>query len=145
MTPSLLDDPTRREDLRPPGKISFALDTLRLVFQEGGPGFVQFALNNACNANCGFCGFALDKLPKSTWHFVSREDGLNSIDILYRTGMRFLVFSGGEPTLNRNLVDFVRHANNLGMKVMTVTNGGLLKAEMVDELVAAWTRPRRSP
>jgi hypothetical protein len=39
-------------------------DTLRLVATSGGPGRCEFALNNACNANCGFCNFARDTLPK---------------------------------------------------------------------------------
>ena len=67
--------------------------TLRLVLQEGGPGFCQFALNNACNARCGFCGFALDKLPRKDWHYVEREGALEAIDILYRQAVRYLVLT----------------------------------------------------
>lgn len=102
-------------------------DTLRLVLDKGGPGFCQFALNNACNANCGFCNFARDSLPKSHWTFVDRQGALDAMDILYRQGIRYLLFTGGEPTLHPHLLEFVRYGAGLGMKMMLVSNAGLFK------------------
>ena len=86
-----------------------SLDTLRLVLNHGGPGFAQFALNNACNANCGFCNFARDQFPKSQWKYVERQGGLDAIDTLYKNGARYLVWTGGEPTLHPNLIEFTQH------------------------------------
>ena len=114
-----------------------ALDTLRLVFEVGGPGFCQFAINSACNANCGFCNFARDTFPKEQWQFVGLQAGIDSIDILFREGIRYLVFTGGEPTLNPHLVDFVRHGSQLGIKCMVVTNAGLLNRAKIHELADA--------
>src|ERR1043166_6823244 len=31
------------------------------VLQHGGPGYLQFAITNICNAKCDFCGFAVDR------------------------------------------------------------------------------------
>ena len=31
------------------------------VLKTGGPGFLQFAITNKCNAQCDFCGFAANK------------------------------------------------------------------------------------
>jgi MoaA/NifB/PqqE/SkfB family radical SAM enzyme len=112
-------------------------DTLRLVLQAGGPGFCQFAINNACNANCGFCNFARDTFPKEQWKFVRHEEGIDAINILFREGIRYLVFTGGEPTLNPNLISFVEHATQLGIKCMVVTNGGLLTASKIHQLADA--------
>lgn len=111
--------------------------TLRLVLEEGGPGFCQFALNNACNARCGFCGFALDKLPRKDWQYVEREGALEAIDILYRQAVRYLVLTGGEPMLHPDLAEIVQRASSLGMKVLLVTNAGLLKPHRIRELAAA--------
>ena len=111
--------------------------TLRLLLEEGGPGFCQFALNNACNARCGFCGFALDKLPRESWQYVEREGALEAIDILYREAVRYLVLTGGEPMLHPDLLEIVQYAGNLGMKVLLVTNAGLLKPHRIRELGAA--------
>ena len=110
--------------------------TLRLVLEDGGPGFCQFALNNACNARCGFCGFALDKLPRKDWHYVEREGALEAIDILYRQAVRYLVLTGGEPMLHPDLLEIVQRASGLGMKVLLVTNAGLLKPHRIRELAA---------
>jgi MoaA/NifB/PqqE/SkfB family radical SAM enzyme len=111
--------------------------TLRLLLEDGGPGFCQFALNNACNARCGFCGFALDKLPRKDWHYVKRDGALEAIDILYRQAVRYLVLTGGEPMLHPDLLEIVQRASDLGMKVLLVTNAGLLKPHRIRELVAA--------
>ena len=118
-------------------RLSRARDTLRLVFEAGGPGFCQFALNNACNANCGFCYFARDQLPKDHWKFVTLEQATDSLDILYREGIRYLVLTGGEPTLHPNLVEIVRYATDMGMTVMLVTNAGLLSPKKIHWLHAA--------
>ena len=119
------------------GTVARSLDTLRLVRDQGGPSFTQFALNNACNANCGFCGFARDTFPKDKWKFVEREGGLEAIDILYGQGTRYLLFTGGEPTLHPDILAFTAHAHGLGMKVMLVSNAGLFKPHKIRELHAA--------
>ena len=56
------------------------------MLDQGGPGFCQFALNNACNANCGFCNFARDSFPKSQWKFADQRKAALAlaIDTLYR-------------------------------------------------------------
>ncbi len=119
------------------GRIASVRDTLSLVFTQGGPGFCQFAINNACNANCGFCGFARDVLPKEDWQFVSLSRATSALDILARNGIRYLVLTGGEPTLHPDLLAITAHAADCGMKVMLVTNGGLLKAHRIEAIVEA--------
>ncbi len=111
--------------------------TLRLVLEEGGPGFCQFALNNACNAKCGFCNFALDKLPQEAWIYVSRQGALDALAILARHGVRYLVLTGGEPTLHPDIGAIIGRAAELGMKVILVTNGGTLRPERIRAWVAA--------
>ena len=111
--------------------------TLRLVLEEGGPGVCTFAINNACNARCGFCNFALDKLPREDWVYVSRQGALDALDILYAQGVRYLVITGGEPTMHPDLGLIVKRGSELGMKVMLVTNGGLLRPERIRDLVTA--------
>jgi MoaA/NifB/PqqE/SkfB family radical SAM enzyme len=111
--------------------------TLSLLLREGGPGFCQFAINNACNARCSFCNFALDKLPRADWHYVERTGAVHALAILYRHGIRYLVITGGEPLLHPDLLAIVEHAAKWGMKVMLVTNGALLRPHRIRELVEA--------
>jgi MoaA/NifB/PqqE/SkfB family radical SAM enzyme len=112
-------------------------DKVRLVLEAGGPGFCQFALTNACNANCGFCNFAREKLPKSDWQSVGRQGAFDAIEILARHGIRYLVLTGGEPTLHPDVTAIIKHAAERMMKVMLVTNGGLLKPHRIQEFAAA--------
>ena len=114
-----------------------AWDTLRLVASSGGPGRCEFALNNACNANCGFCNFARDNLPKKHWEYVDYQGALDAVDILFREGIRYLILTGGEPTLHRDLTGIIGHASRKGMKVMLVSNGGLFKAQRIGDYAGA--------
>ncbi|HVB78481.1 MAG TPA: radical SAM protein [Candidatus Binataceae bacterium] len=114
-----------------------AFETLRLVLSSGGPGRTEFALNNACNANCGFCSFARDALPKERWEYVARQGAFDAIDILYRRNIRYLILTGGEPTLHPDLTDIIAHAADQRMKVMMVSNAGLLKPRRLQEYAEA--------
>jgi MoaA/NifB/PqqE/SkfB family radical SAM enzyme len=116
---------------------SRAFDTLRLVLSSGGPGRCEFALNNACNANCGFCNFARDTLPKKHWEYVERQGAFDAIDILYRQGIRYLILTGGEPTLHPHLTDIIARAAGKGMKVMMVSNAGLFKPRRIRKYAKA--------
>jgi MoaA/NifB/PqqE/SkfB family radical SAM enzyme len=118
-------------DAAPPR--SRAWDTLRLVLSSGGPGRCEFALNNTCNANCGFGNFARDKLPKERWEYVERQGAFDAIDILFRQSIRYLVLTGGEPTLHPDLTDIIAYASRKGMKVMMVSNAGLFKPRRIQE------------
>lgn len=114
-----------------------AFETLRLVLSSGGPGRAEFALNNACNANCGFCSFARDALPKEHWEYAPRQGAFDAIDILYSNSIRYLIVTGGEPTLHPDVTDIIAHATGKGMKVMMVSNAGLLKPHRLQEFADA--------
>lgn len=109
-------------------------DTLQLVFNQGGPGFSHFAITNLCDAHCGFCGFAVGKLKASDMKSVSLQDGLDCIDILYRNGIRYLIFVGGEPLLHKDLLTFIAHARAKGMTPLVSTNGSHLTPELIHRM-----------
>ncbi len=111
--------------------------TFRLVLEEGGPGFCQFAITNVCNARCGFCGFATDKLAHKDRKYASPESALKAIDILSHHGIRYLEIDGGEPLLHPNLEMMVRRASSLKMSVLLVTNGSLLVEKTIRRLADA--------
>jgi MoaA/NifB/PqqE/SkfB family radical SAM enzyme len=119
---------------RPAAQPAKALSLIRQVIAEGGPGFCQFAINNACNAGCDFCSFNLDALPRKDWVFASLEKSREAIDILVRHGVRYLVLTGGEPMLHPDLCGIITHAAGLGMAVILVTNGSRLAAESIHAL-----------
>ena len=110
---------------------------IKLTLQNGGPGQCIFAINNACNAGCGFCNFARDVLPRSSWRYVPLDGARRAIDILSGLFIRYLIVSGGEPTLHPDLDAIVRHARRRHMTAMLVTNGSTLTEQRCEELAAA--------
>jgi MoaA/NifB/PqqE/SkfB family radical SAM enzyme len=110
---------------------------LRETVRTGGPGQVIFAITNACNANCGFCNFALDRLPRAQWAFAPAADARRAIDLLHGLFIRYVIITGGEPLLHPDLDEVVAHASAQGMKVVLVTNGSRLSAARCKELAVA--------
>ncbi|GAA6614622.1 radical SAM protein [Scytonema sp. NUACC26] len=104
---------------------------------DGGPSTCQFAITSACNARCGFCNFAVDRLSVDLRHSVTLDDANLATEILYRNGVYFLIFVGGEPMLHPYLTDMIAHASDIGMAPMLVTNGSLLTQKRVEELADA--------
>jgi MoaA/NifB/PqqE/SkfB family radical SAM enzyme len=106
------------------------------VLNHGGPGYLQFAITNLCNANCGFCGFAVDKFPKANRRSVTLEEARDAIDIAVRNHIGYLLFVGGEPLVHRDLTAMVRYAAEQGIVPMICTNGSLWTEKKIRELAA---------
>lgn len=95
------------------------------VLQHGGPGYLQFAITNVCNAKCDFCGFAVDKFNPKQRRSVTLEQARDVIDIAVQNHIGYLLFVGGEPLIHRDLGAMVRYATERGIRAMVCTNGSL--------------------
>jgi len=106
--------------------------TLKLVgdiLNHGGPGYLQFAITNICNADCDFCGFARSKFNPKARSSVTLEEARNAIDIAVKNHIGYLLFVGGEPMVHRDLRAMTRYATERGIHPMICTNGGLWTEE----------------
>ena len=110
--------------------------TLRMVLEDGGPGFCVLSITPICNASCGFCGFARDVYNREHGSHMQLDRAFEVIDVMYRHGVRYLVLSGGEPLLHPDLLQIVERARLLDMNVMIVTNGGLLSEKRIADLAS---------
>src|SRR5580704_6921201 len=102
--------------------------TLKLigeVFKHGGPGYLQFAITNICNADCGFCGFARSQFDPKARRSVTLQEARDVIDIAVKNHIGYLLFVGGEPMVHRDLRAMTRYAAERGIRPMICTNGGL--------------------
>jgi MoaA/NifB/PqqE/SkfB family radical SAM enzyme len=95
------------------------------VLDHGGPGYLQFAITNICNARCDFCGFAVDKFDPSRRRSVSLQEARDVIDIAVKNHIGYLLFVGGEPLAHKDLRAMVRYAAERGVHPMICTNGSL--------------------
>lgn len=74
-----------------------------------------------CNARCRFCYYYLTGLHD----FWPKEKVISEINIAKRAGMRAIDFSGGEPTIHPNFLEFVKYAKSKGFEVICALTNGL--------------------
>lgn len=118
----------------PSGLFSFSrfpLKFLRLLCQ-GGPGFCQIAVTNACNAHCRFCSFS--RLTPEDWLMADPVRLASGLGLLAQAGVGYIVFTGGEPLLYPALPEMLARARALGMSTLLCTNGALLNPDRLDRL-----------
>lgn len=104
------------------------------VLAHGGPGYLQFAITNICNAKCDFCGFAVDKFDPKQRRSVTLQEACDVIDIAVRNHIGYLLFVGGEPLVHRELRAMVRYAAERGVHPMICTNGSLWTEQNMRDL-----------
>ncbi len=121
--------------VRPPRKSAWRL--FREVLDHGGPGYLQFAITNICNADCDFCGFARSKFDPKARRSVSLAEARDVVDICAANHIGYLLFVGGEPMVHRDLPAMVRYAAERGLRPMICTNGALWTEENLRALADA--------
>jgi MoaA/NifB/PqqE/SkfB family radical SAM enzyme len=62
---------------------------------------------------------------------------LHRIDLLARLGTAVITLSGGEPLLHPDVVELIRHIRRRGSMAQLITNGYLLKPELIKDLNSA--------
>jgi MoaA/NifB/PqqE/SkfB family radical SAM enzyme len=95
------------------------------ILNHGGPGYLQFAITNVCNARCDFCGFAVDRFDPRQRRSVTLEQAHDVIDICVKNHIGYLLFVGGEPLAHKHLRQMIRYAAEQGIHPMVCTNGSL--------------------
>lgn len=117
-----------------PGKS--VLKLLGEVLNHGGPGYLQFAITNICNAKCDFCGFAVDRFDPKKRRSVTLKEAQDVIDICVRNHIGYLLFVGGEPLVHRDLRAMTRYAAERGIHPMVCTNGSLWTDQNMRDLAS---------
>ena len=106
-----------------------ALKLIGEILHYGGPGYLQFAITNICNADCDFCGFARSKFSPKARRSVTLQQARSAIDIAVENHIGYLLFVGGEPMVHRDLRAMTHYATERGIHPMICTNGGLWTEE----------------
>src|SRR5437879_691052 len=106
------------------------------VLRHGGPGYLQFAITNICNARCDFCGFAVDRFDPKQRRSVTLKEAEDVIAIAAKNHIGYLLFVGGEPLAHKELRAMVRRAAESGIHPMICTNGSLWTEQNMGELAS---------
>ncbi|MGB8993251.1 MAG: radical SAM protein [Desulfobaccales bacterium] len=106
-------------------------ELLRLILQ-GGPGFCQIAVTNACNAHCRFCSFP--GVPPAAWVMADPARLYRGLEAMAAKGVRYLCLTGGEPLLYPELLPVLDRARTCGIRTLVCTNGSLLTPSLIRAL-----------
>ncbi len=101
---------------------------------QGGPGFCQIAVTNACNARCRFCSFPQVSPKDRVW--ADPERLFRGLEALKQAGVHYLSITGGEPLLYPELLPAMSRGRQLGIKMILCTNGVLLTPSLIRKLKA---------
>src|SRR6266705_6706702 len=106
------------------------------VLDHGGPGYLQFAITNICNAKCDFCGFAVDRFDPKQRRSVTLQEARDVIDICVKNHIGYVLFAGGEPLVHKDLRAMTRYAAERGIRPMVCTNGSLWTEQNMRDLAS---------
>jgi len=109
----------------------------RTDWMTAGPGGLPIPLNVSwhlwpdCNFHCGYCYATFRDIPGT----LTEEKAIEVLDRLRDAGTEKVTFVGGEPTLCPHLIPLVKHAKEIGLWTMLVTNGSRLAGAYRDAIV----------
>lgn len=94
------------------------------------PYFAQIELTRNCNFSCRFCFENCDK--KKKYKDYDSESWKIAIDKLYKKGIKYLHFSGGENFLYKKFEEIIRYCYLKGFKILINTNGSYPIDNVID-------------
>ncbi|MEI7751539.1 MAG: radical SAM protein [Candidatus Omnitrophota bacterium] len=96
------------------------------------PDTLQISLTSRCNLRCKMC---------DVWENAEKTDELTLCEIkpvmdqCSQWGIKEVNLCGGEPLLRDVCFDIIKHAKDLGMRVILTTNGTLINENMAKRLI----------
>ena len=102
-------------------------------FIESHPLSVYWGVSNDCNFRCKYCyancGSIIDSKTKSHLSVIEYQ---TIIDKVKEFGFKELVFTGGEPLLNKDVFNMASYAREKELYCGLLTNGSLIKGYNID-------------
>lgn len=127
---------TLDDTLPPPG---VEVQPFDLHFAEL-PILSEIAITYRCNLKCTFCyaGCNCTTNPVGDDREMTATEVKEVLRALFQDAqVPSVSFTGGEPTLRRDLPQLVAHAKTLGMRVNLITNGTRMSADLAHTLAGA--------
>ncbi|GLX95372.1 StsB family radical SAM/SPASM domain sactipeptide maturase [Herbidospora sp. NBRC 101105] len=95
-----------------------------VAFQEPKLKQAYYAITDGCNLRCPYCYASSEKcLPNE----LKTDESLRLIEEIAEFGAEYVIFTGGEPMLRKDLFQIVEHARSLGLKCNIVTNATMIR------------------
>jgi 12,18-didecarboxysiroheme deacetylase len=114
------------------GRESKRLPSHLLQFSKDKKPVVVWNMTRRCNLKCVHCYAQAKDIEFE--NELSTEEGKDLIDDLASFGSPVMLFSGGEPTLRKDLPELAAYAREKGMRAVISTNGTLIDRNMAKKL-----------
>jgi radical SAM protein with 4Fe4S-binding SPASM domain len=104
------------------------------------PIYVEIGITNRCNHRCVFC--ALDWFEKNP-RDMDPEVMKRTLREMAECGVKSVMFAGeGEPSMHRDICEFISYAKSQGLDVALATNGVLFDQEKLEKTLPSlsWVR-----
>ena len=87
------------------------------------PRILYIKVSENCNSHCFMCHYA----GKKNAYNITMKQYLKMIDYAKKSKITIIRFTGGEPLLHKDIINFISIAKENGLKTSIITNGYLLK------------------
>lgn len=114
------------------GRDSKRLPSHLLQFSKDKKPVVVWNMTRRCNLKCVHCYAQAKNIEFE--NELSTAEGKNLIDDLANFGSPVILFSGGEPTLRKDLPELAAYAREKGMRAVISTNGTLIDRDLAIRL-----------
>jgi organic radical activating enzyme len=95
---------------------------------------MHFSLTDKCNLDCEFCSN-----KKRDGYEFTFEEVKNILNAFSTLGAISVEFTGGEPTLHKNINDIISYAKLIGFSIGLKSNGVNIKKHLTEDSIKALT------
>lgn len=91
---------------------------------------INYHLTRNCNMGCKYCFATFEEASKINLNLIEKKL------IIKKSSKYFdkMTFVGGEPLLDRDLVELIKYSKELGMTTMLVSNGSMITNDFLESV-----------
>lgn len=99
--------------------------------------YLRISLTERCNLRCQYCMPEQGVELSADSSLLSLDERKRLIHFFVSLGVNKIRFTGGEPTISKDLLPLVQHCKSLGVKSISITSNGVKLKEQIPALVDA--------
>ena len=108
-------------------KLRFGYSALKYKFtNKSNPVVVAWLITSRCNQSCTYCKWKSQRSVQEL-SFIQVKDMIKQ---MYKNGVSFISFTGGEPLLIKDIGRIIDHIKKKGMLCSMVSNGWLVQKRL---------------